>query len=106
MVSYAFTGIPFSKVTQVPSIEAILSLLPQLNFPQTINTFGRLEGKIKQLFNGKRQSEFLWSWPSLDHCSKIIQEAIKAYIDDKPEGYWLKLYHFATNIDITVFNQL
>jgi len=57
MVSYAFTGIPFSKVTQVPSIEAILSLLPQLNFPQTINTFGRLEGKIKLLFNGKRQNE-------------------------------------------------
>ncbi len=21
-------------------------------------------------------------------------------------GYWLKLYHFATDIDITVFNQL
>ena len=37
---------------------------------------------------------------------EIIQEAIKAYMDDKPEGYWLKLYHFATNIDITVFNQI
>jgi hypothetical protein len=37
---------------------------------------------------------------------EIIQEAIKAYIDDKPEGYWLKLYHFATDIDIAVFNQL
>ena len=37
---------------------------------------------------------------------EVIQEAIKAYINDKPEGYWLKLYHFATNIDITVFNQL
>jgi len=37
---------------------------------------------------------------------EIIQEAIKAYIEDKPEGYWLKLYHFATDIDITVFNQI
>ena len=37
---------------------------------------------------------------------EIIQEAIKAYMDDKPEGYWLKLYYFATNIDITVFNQI
>jgi predicted DNA-binding protein len=33
---------------------------------------------------------------------EIIQEAIKAYIDDK----WLKLYHFAPDIDIAVFNQL
>ena len=31
---------------------------------------------------------------------EIIQETIKAYIDDKPDCYWLKLYHFATNIDI------
>jgi len=37
---------------------------------------------------------------------EIIQEAIKAYIDDKPEGYWLKLYHFAPDIDISVFNQI
>ena len=37
---------------------------------------------------------------------EIIQEAIKAYIEDKLEGYWLKLYHFATDIDITVFNQI
>ena len=37
---------------------------------------------------------------------EVIQEAIKAYINDKPEGYWLKLYHFATNIDIAIFNQL
>ena len=37
---------------------------------------------------------------------EIIQEAIKAYIDDKPEGYWLKLYYFAADIDIAVFDQL
>lgn len=42
----------------------------------------------------------------MDHCSKIIQEAIKAYINDKPEGYWLKLYHFTPDIDIAIFNQL
>ena len=37
---------------------------------------------------------------------EIIQEAIKAYIDNMPNGYWLKLYYFATDIDIAVFNQL
>ncbi len=37
---------------------------------------------------------------------EIIYEAIKAYIDDMPEGYWLKLYHFATDINIAVLNQL
>ena len=37
---------------------------------------------------------------------EIIQEAIKAYIEDKPDAYWLKLHHFATDIDIAVFNQL
>ena len=37
---------------------------------------------------------------------EIIQEAIKAYIDDKPEGYWLKLYYFATDIDLAVFDKL
>lgn len=37
---------------------------------------------------------------------EIIQEAIKAYLDDTPDGYWLKLYHFANDIDIAVFNQL
>jgi predicted DNA-binding protein len=36
----------------------------------------------------------------------IIQEAIEAYIDDKADGYWLKLYHFAPDIDIAIFNQL
>ena len=37
---------------------------------------------------------------------EIIEEAIKAYINDMPEGYWLKLYYFATEIDIAVFNRL
>lgn len=37
---------------------------------------------------------------------EIIQEAIKAYMEDTPDGYWLKLYHFANDIDIAVFNQL
>jgi hypothetical protein len=37
---------------------------------------------------------------------EIIQEAIKAYIEDKPEGYWLKLYNFALYIDIAVLNKI
>jgi hypothetical protein len=46
-------------------------------------------------------------WVIVQKLTKeIIQEAIKAYIDNMPNGYWLKLYHFATDIDIAVFNQL
>jgi hypothetical protein len=39
---------------------------------------------------------------------EIIHEAIEAYIDEKPEDYcyWLKLYHFASDIDIAVFNKM
>ena len=37
---------------------------------------------------------------------EIIHEAIEAYINTRPDGYWLKLYHFATDIDMAVFNQL
>jgi hypothetical protein len=37
---------------------------------------------------------------------EIIYEAIKAYMFDKPDGYWLKLYHFAPNINMSVFDQL
>jgi hypothetical protein len=35
----------------------------------------------------------------------IIEEAIKAYADNY-DGYWLKFYHFAGDIDETVFNKL
>jgi hypothetical protein len=36
---------------------------------------------------------------------EIIQETITAYAE-KNDGYWLKLYHFAANIDETVFKKL
>ena len=46
-------------------------------------------------------------WIIVDKLTKeIIHEAIEAYIDDRPDGYWLKLYHFALDIDIAVLNQL
>jgi hypothetical protein len=46
-------------------------------------------------------------WVIVQKLTKeIIQEAIEAYMDDKADGYWLKLYHFATDIDMAVFNQL
>ncbi len=35
-----------------------------------------------------------------------IQEAIQGYMDDGPNGYWLKLYHFWNDLDITIFDQL
>lgn len=37
---------------------------------------------------------------------EIIEEAVTAYAEDKPNGYWFNLYHFAMNIDMAVFDQL
>ena len=37
---------------------------------------------------------------------EIVQEAIEAYFEAKPNGYWLKLYYFAPDIDISVLNDL
>jgi hypothetical protein len=36
---------------------------------------------------------------------EIIKEAITAYVE-KNDGYWLKLYHFAGDIDPIVFKKL
>lgn len=36
---------------------------------------------------------------------EIIEEAIQAYAEEE-DGYWLKFYHFAGEIDKTVFNEL
>ena len=35
---------------------------------------------------------------------EIIEEAVKAYAEN--DAYWLKFYHFAGEVDTTVFNQL
>lgn len=46
-------------------------------------------------------------WVIVQKLTKeIIHEAIQAYKDNRPNGYWLKFYYFATDIDITVFDQL
>lgn len=46
-------------------------------------------------------------WVIVQKLTKeIIHEAIQAYKDARPNDYWLKLYYFATDIDITVFDQL
>ena len=37
---------------------------------------------------------------------EVIEEAIKIYMDDKPNGYWFKLYHFVYDIDISVLDRL
>ena len=37
---------------------------------------------------------------------EIVQEAVEAYMEDIPDNYWLKLYYFATDIDISVLNDL
>jgi hypothetical protein len=36
---------------------------------------------------------------------EVVEEAIKAYAE-KDDGYWLKFYSFALNINPTVFDQL
>ena len=35
---------------------------------------------------------------------EIIMEAIQAYAED--EGFWLKLQHFAIEIDISILNKM
>lgn len=87
------------------NIEAFITL--QDGFPLTI-----IVGTPKNLQYLMEKDKVNFYGPGLPWIivqkltKEIIQEAIKAYIDDKPEGYWLKLYHFATDIDIDVFNQI
>lgn len=37
---------------------------------------------------------------------ETIHEAIQGYMDDSPNGYWLKLYYFWNDIDTTIFDPL
>lgn len=37
---------------------------------------------------------------------ETIHEAIQGYMDDCPNGYWLKLYYFWDDIDTTIFDSL
>lgn len=36
---------------------------------------------------------------------KIIEESVKAFVEEN-EAYWLKLHHFAADIDIDIFDKL
>ena len=36
---------------------------------------------------------------------EVIEETIRAYAEEN-NGYWLKLYHFASKIDMSVFDKL
>ena len=46
-------------------------------------------------------------WAVVQKLTKgIIQEVIKVYIEDEPYGQLLKVYHFATDIDVAIFNQM
>ena len=38
--------------------------------------------------------------------TEIIYEAVEAYMNDSPDGYWLKLSYFGNDIDISVFDKL
>lgn len=38
--------------------------------------------------------------------TEIIHEAVEAYMNDRPDGYQLKLSYFGNDIDISVFDQL
>ena len=37
---------------------------------------------------------------------EIINEAIEGYLNSCPNGYWLKLYYFWNDLDITIFDSL
>lgn len=37
---------------------------------------------------------------------EIIQNGILVYMNDRPDGYWFKLYHFVNNMDILVLDKL
>jgi len=37
---------------------------------------------------------------------ETIHDAIQGYMDDCPNGYWLKLYYFWNDLDITIFDPL
>ena len=37
---------------------------------------------------------------------EIIHDAIQGYMDESPNGYWLKLYYFWNDIDSTIFDPI
>ena len=62
---------------------------------------------IESLMDKERTNYFEPGYPFIivkKLTKEIISEAIQAYASD--EAYWLKLYHFAGNVDTAVFNQL
>jgi hypothetical protein len=63
---------------------------------------------IKYLMYLNKMNYFGVGYPTIilkSLTKDIIIEAIKAYADDK-DGYWIKWYHFAGDIDTTVFDKL
>jgi uncharacterized protein YneR len=38
--------------------------------------------------------------------TEIIYKVVEAYMNDRLDGYWLKLFYFGGDINISVFNQL
>ena len=62
---------------------------------------------IESLMDKEKMNYFEPGYPFIivkKLTKEIISEAIGAYASD--EAYWLKLYHFAGEIDTAVFNQL
>lgn len=62
---------------------------------------------IESLMDKERMNYFEPGYPFIivkKLTKEIISEAIQAYASD--EAYWLKLYHFAGEVDTAVFNQL
>lgn len=63
---------------------------------------------IESLMNEEKMNYFGPGHPLIivqQFTKDIIEETVKAYAEQENE-YWLKLYHFAENINETVFNQL
>jgi hypothetical protein len=63
---------------------------------------------IEYLMNEDKLNYFAPGEPFIivkELTKEIIEETIKAYVEYE-DGYWLKLHHFAGDINETVFNQL
>jgi len=63
---------------------------------------------IEYLMDKEKKNYFGPSHPFIivkEITKEIVEEAVKAYAEYH-DGYWLKLYHFAGEIDKTVFNKL
>ena len=93
---------------EIPDIEDYnLDVFVELEDGYTYTVVIATAKNIESLMDKERMNYFEPGHPFIivkKLTKEIISEAIQAYASD--EAYWLKLYHFAGEIDTAVFNQL